>query len=207
MGPGGLCSESLGQHPHVTPTCPTRLPHALLCAMLPARLQFDITPDDFREAQNQHLWVGSPHASRTRWITIGGIGLILIGSGIIFSGRPIGGALVFGGMMLLIMQRLRIASSVRAFTRDQEKYRKLEIEISEEGLRIVTDVGQRSWKWPELNQALESEHLFMIYLDNKSFLAIPKRGMSAEQVIEIREALCTHLSRFIETTPQKLKKN
>ena len=167
--------------------------------MLPARFQFDITPDDFREAQNQHLWNGSPHASRTRWISIGGIGLILLGSGLIFTGRPFGGALVLGGLLFLIMQRLRIASSVRAFARDHEKYRNLQAEISEDGLRVITDIGQRSWKWLELKQALESENLFMIYLDDKSFFAIPKRGMNTQQVSELRELMRSHLPRLIET--------
>ncbi len=160
--------------------------------------EFDITADDFREAQNEHLYYGSTQATRVRWFSIAGIGFILLGSGLIFTGKPLGGALVMLGMMFLILQRLRIASSVKAFAREEQKYRGIKTEISEAGVRVVTSVGARMWKWSEVFQVLESPKLFLLYLDQKSFSALPKRAMSPQQIEQARLWMKKNVSRFID---------
>jgi hypothetical protein len=160
--------------------------------------EFDITADDFREAQTEHLYYGSTQATRVRWFSIAGIGFIVLGSGLIFSGRPYGGALVMLGMMFLILQRLRIASSVRAFSREEDKYRGIKTEISEDGVRIVTAMGARMWKWNEVFQVLESPKQFLLYLDEKSFSALPKRAMLAEQIEQAKTMMKAHVSRYVD---------
>lgn len=62
--------------------------------------------------------------------------------------------------------------------------------FDEDKFSLIHENGRRSWDWKALNKFIESPHFFHLYFDARSFLLVPKSGMTdTDQVHELRQLL------------------
>jgi hypothetical protein len=65
--------------------------------------------------------------------------------------------------------------------------------LTDDGLRVVSDVGESQQQWKLFSKYRENDRLILLYLPNGQSLTIPKRMMRAEEVAELVGVLAQHL--------------
>jgi hypothetical protein len=67
------------------------------------------------------------------------------------------------------------------------------VQVGEAGLCVESGVERSEMKWAAYERRQETQTLFFLYLGARSVQAIPKRALSVEQMVELRQLLNSKL--------------
>ena len=67
------------------------------------------------------------------------------------------------------------------------------VQVDDTGLRVETGVGKSEMKWGAYERCQETQTLFLLYLGARSVQVIPKRALSSDQMVELRQLLSSKL--------------
>jgi hypothetical protein len=67
------------------------------------------------------------------------------------------------------------------------------VQVDETGLRVETGVEKSEMKWGAYERCQETQTLFLLYLGARSVQVIPKRALSSDQLVELRQLLSSKL--------------
>ncbi len=77
----------------------------------------------------------------------------------------------------------------RLYRKDHRFKHEFTAEISDQGIRVVTQFSDAQIKWNGLVRFLESKNIFMVFIARWNFLILPKRAFSGGEADEFRATL------------------
>ena len=153
-------------------------------------LHYALTQADYLEAQD----VFTKHNGFVGWLVFHGLrvfGVLLIAATIFNSwsaprnwptfifGIIWGALLIFGRKMLLS----------RAFAKEKSLQQPFDVRIDTDGIELSNQNGRTLSLWPAINKFVESQGLFLLFCNQRSFHAIPKRALTTPDADQFRELL------------------
>lgn len=79
------------------------------------------------------------------------------------------------------------------YRRNASLFSDIAVDVTEEGLRIVTPHSDSMVKWSRYQRWVESDKVFLLYMAVRTFNIIPKRILSQEQQESLRAMLRQHI--------------
>jgi hypothetical protein len=156
--------------------------------------EFQLTSDDYTEAQFSHSnrIFGKTFVSG---ILLLSPALALVVTMLIYYMDPAKGSRlvplwIFLGALLLLMILLRSGALYRIrFNRIKALHEPIHFEAGDSGVVYRTSRSESKIKWEGFERWRESEGSFLLYLQPRAFLLVPKRVLKTEQVTALRELL------------------
>jgi YcxB-like protein len=138
------------------------------------------------------------HEPRTRrFVQIGlGIGLCLGGGGVVLLARHRtlqGGALLALGLFAMLAYNAPEHIAGRWYAKTPPKARALKYTLNPQGLVVVSELSLEFHPWVKLYGLSEAPETFMVWLDEKVFIVLPKRAFAAGDVERARALLRSRL--------------
>lgn len=72
----------------------------------------------------------------------------------------------------------------------------LELDFSEEGMSITTQMGGRRLPWQSFSRVLETAYFFYLYQNKNAFFLIPADAFTTPQNAEFRQLLQRHIGQY-----------
>ena len=164
------------------------------------KVQYQLTPEDIREgdeiiAHGQHLG---------RWRAVLWVAYVIVLTAVfVLMNRPgrqepphprpsPGRLLVVVGPWVLVFAAIVywvIRSRRKQFEGHQMLQRVQALEAGDEGLVLSDGVSRTDWKWLAFERFAESTNLFLLFLEKKTAVPVPKRAFTAEQLEAFRGLL------------------
>jgi len=162
---------------------------------MPIQVRFRLTFNDYLKAQQLHgkrSW--GPHL----WFVLGrtlipaaGIVYLLVFVLALWRTTPIGWLLVaipcgvyFALYPLMIRIRLK-----RCYRRTRSGDGENSAEFGEESIRINAENTSSELNWKAIESYREDKNVFLLYLAPAKFIALPKRALTPQQIVELRSML------------------
>jgi hypothetical protein len=138
------------------------------------------------------------HEPRTRrFINIAlGLGLCLAGLGVALLARHRtlqGAALLLLGLFSTVAHNAPEHIAGRWYAKTPPKARSVKYTLNPQGLVIVSELSKEFQPWVKLQGLSEAPETFMVWLDEKVFVIIPKRAFSGADVARASELLRSRL--------------
>jgi hypothetical protein len=123
-------------------------------------------------------------------------GLCLGGAGIVLLSRhrTIPGVTLLGlGLFAMLAYNAPEHIAARWYEKTPPNARAVKYTLNPQGLVIVSDVGKQFQPWLKMQGVTEAPDTFMIWLDEKLFVVIPKRAFAAADIERAARLLCSRL--------------
>lgn len=138
------------------------------------------------------------HEPRTRRFVRAalGVGLGLAATGVVLLARQrtLQGAVLLGlGLFATVAYNAPEHIASRWYQRTPPKARAVTYTLGPQGLVIVSELSREFHPWAKLNAVGEAPDTFMIWLDEKLFVVVPKRAFAPEDVARVSELLRSRL--------------
>jgi len=116
---------------------------------------------------------------------------------VLLSPHPI--ILLLPGLAFLMFLTTYFASK-RAYTNDPQIKKEQEYIFDASGFRFSNDSSSATYLWAELNRFEESKRFFLVYISLTKSYIIPKRLLTATQIISLRNLLVSNVSTHAKKT-------
>jgi YcxB-like protein len=138
------------------------------------------------------------HEPRTRRFVRAALalGLCLAGVGVVLLSRhrTLQGAVLLGlGLFAMVGYNAPEHIASRWYQRTPPKARSVKYTLNPQGLVIVSELSKEFHPWAKLQAVGEAPDTFMIWLDEKVFVVMPKRAFSAADVARVSALLFARL--------------
>jgi hypothetical protein len=138
------------------------------------------------------------HEPRTRRFVRAalGLGLCLAATGVILLARQrtLQGAVLLGlGLFSTVAYNAPEHIASRWYQRTPAKARAVKYTLSPQGLVIVSELSKEFHPWTELHALGEAPDTFMIWIDEKLFVVVPKRAFAPDDVGRASKLLLSRL--------------
>ncbi len=156
------------------------------------KTEFVLQPEEFAHASQ--LSLGSL-PMRVRWMAWVECGLLATLALIIFGSQP--QPLPFISLTILLLVILAGVLFRRAYARYQfapMAGKNLWFELSESGVSCGMPGAESHFDWPSITRYKETDALFVM-MRSGLFYTIPKRALSSEQLVQLRELLTAKATR------------
>jgi hypothetical protein len=123
------------------------------------------------------------------------IGVLAITAGVagfIFAPGELLGSTITILFGLFVLLRVRLTAGLQ-FRRDLASAGEIRLTASDDGIEIHTARSAAQLKWGALRRYSESSQLFLLYPQSNLFQVVPKRAMTADEVVGFRGLLTQHL--------------
>lgn len=151
---------------------------------------FEFTKEDYKEIVKYHL--RSQRARRVAFY----VDILLVGvlgaCGIYFLVDGDIGWVIFCFafcVALVAAKALRGRLMVRSLQRTPFYRGRISVMADGSGTKFTYPTGDSNTLWPGYIRYFETPHLFVLYLSNSHFRAVPKRALAQEQLLQFRELL------------------
>lgn len=67
------------------------------------------------------------------------------------------------------------------------------VTIDQDGIKISSPLAETRFRWPMIAYWAETANLFVLRLNTKSLLVIPKRAATSEQLEQLRKSICERI--------------
>jgi hypothetical protein len=166
-------------------------------------VQFELTLEDFLAANAlARATHSAARSQRILMIAAPALGLLLVASFVLAimwgnqsataSLRP---ALFFGIGLLVIPLGIR-SSQRQAYKRsfpDKQGSRLITISVDQSGVSSgMPGVAESRYGWGVVRSFVENKHIALIYVAQVSFLMLPKRAFTSDQLMDIRSLMREH---------------
>lgn len=115
------------------------------------------------------------------------------------SGPALAGAIggCIGGGLVAVFQRSLFARKVKSYYEQQNLGREKTATITEKGVQIehVDGSAESRMDWSLMSNWVESNDLFMVFLNRLRFMTFPKSYLSKAQQDDLRSLLAAHISK------------
>jgi len=113
------------------------------------------------------------------------------------SGPALAGAIggCVGGGLVAVFQRPLFARKVKSYYEQQNLSREKTATITEKGIQIehLDGSAESRMDWSLMSNWVESDHLFMVFLNRLRFITFPKDCLGKAQQDDLRFLLATHI--------------
>lgn len=155
---------------------------------------YEISEQDFLDGQRLAIKSSSRRLVRWNRVVIPGFGLVLLAflaSVIVRQGFSIqlapGMAIV---SFFLLIPLLNKRTQKKLYARSNGLHGRLTLDVDEDGMQFGGPINSAKVAWAYFGKYFEDERVFVLYARNRViFHIIPKRELSPEQVVELREYL------------------
>jgi hypothetical protein len=157
-------------------------------------ISFQVTLEEFAEAGrafSAQRWLG--RWANSLFYLVGTLTMI----GTLYYAWEYGGeayplGLILGVTLLAIPSAMR--ASVAANFKKRSAFQKpVTMVIGDEALELTTVQSQAKVAWGAFQRVLETRNVCLLFLDAESYIMIPKRAFSPEQLAEFRDLLARKL--------------
>jgi hypothetical protein len=138
-----------------------------------------------------------PIGRKILFSSVSGLLIIVVVFALVSLGLPEGRAFVFIilcwlALVLtsLVIRRVWIKRDFRGHPRFSQKQ---VVRVDEAGLFVKSEVERSEMNWAAFERFQETQTLFLLYLGARSVQVIPKRALSADQMVELRQLLSSRL--------------
>lgn len=153
---------------------------------MPLQAAYRLTAEDFKKAQVQHK--GLPG----RFLQLVGVIVILCALPSLLAHQYIQGIVgVVVGSFLAFGTGL-VAS--RTFKKETSLQLETKVVVSEEGLMFTNPRGESRLNWGAFLRYIETEDIFVLYVQSRMFYILPKRSFPTEDILTIREMFNRHIT-------------
>lgn len=145
------------------------------------QLQYELSPDDVRAAQKLFQW---RRRRFQHWaFTVYGVLFFLFGVWEVRRGLWSVAAvpLVFGALCTVYAPLIMPWLGVRKWKQQSRKHGLTTLSTSSEGLEITSPMSRAIVRWEAFDGILEGPTLWLLFLSNTNYLAIPKRALASDE--------------------------
>lgn len=159
-------------------------------------ITYEMTETDFVQAMNVHRYSKGPTPISV--MVVSAVGGFVLWELVTHHGSPshLLPALIFASLVcvgfLFIASPRRLA--VKQFRSMPSGRGPKSIRLDEAGLHWRWDGGALDLEWKNITKFVESPNQFVLYTSAILFNPLPKRGLSTEQISELRSFVLDHLS-------------
>ena len=165
-------------------------------------IDFQFTPDDYRNAFRAHFKKGASLALRLmlHLCLIAGILMLLIGILFVITGQRAPNValppFVFGSLFTWygIGGPYQFLAR-KEFAKSPSNRQPRRIEVSEAGVKTDAGVASSNMSWEAYLRFVESKDCFLLYTSPGCFAIVPKRALQPEQVNELRQILQSNVGK------------
>lgn len=146
-------------------------------------------------ADFSHAIAHEPRTRRFVRIALGlGLGLAALGVLLLARHRTLQGAVLLGlGLFATVAYNAPEHIAGRWYQRTPPKARAVKYTLSPQGLVIVSELSREFHPWAKLYAVAEAPETFMIWIDEKLFVVIPKRAFAQGDVARASTLLFARL--------------
>lgn len=146
-------------------------------------------------ADFSHAIAHEPRTRRFVRAALGlGLGLAAIGVLLLARHRTLQGAVLLGlGLFAMVAYNAPEHIAGRWYQRTPPKARAVKYTVGPQGLVIVSELSKEFHPWNKLHAVGEAPDTFMIWLDEKLFVVVPKRAFAPDDVARVSKLLLSRL--------------
>ena len=167
---------------------------------MPVNLNFTLTFEDYPLAQRLHArknwWLCLNYFAARYFLPV--LGDCLIFLGLVTLGHRVSSVLSVVnlglGVFLVLYPWYYRARLKRCYRRTRTGNGETAVEIGEEMIRVKAENSSSELNWKAVQFVREDQKLFMLYLAQAKFIALPKRVFTPEQLVEFQLLLADRLA-------------
>jgi hypothetical protein len=138
------------------------------------------------------------HEPRTRtlirWATWAGSALVPLGAWLLTTPRTLlGGVLLACGIACFATHNAPEHAGTRWFQRVPRQARSARFTVNSRALIVVSDLAPRAYPWRDLQGFLETPQALLVWVDDRTFLIVPKRAFNGRDLPRVIDRLAREL--------------